>query len=241
MNIVGKSDTGLVRKTNQDAYAFSTLAENACFAVVCDGMGGANSGDVAAKTAVEIISKRITENYKKNMSVNSIKTMLTTAITNANIKIYNMAQENKDLMGMGTTVVAVVVVNSTAFVVHVGDSRAYLINSLCAFQLTRDHSMVQQLVEQGKLTEKQAKSHPEKNIITRALGVEKKVNIDYLETRISEKDIIVICTDGLTNYVDGNEIKKICMKMSPEKALDAMIEKAIEKGGTDNITSVILS
>ena len=241
MKIFGKTDIGVVRTMNQDSFEFGKLGENAFFAVLCDGMGGANAGDVASKTAVDIIVNLMKTNYKPTMTQNSIKTMLTTSITNANAKIFTMAHKDELLFGMGTTVIAAVVVNNSVFLAHVGDSRAYIINSVYAFQLTRDHSMVQYLVEQGKLTAKQAKNHPEKNIITRALGVEKKVDIDYLETTVSPGEILLLCTDGLTNLVEGSEIKKIANEFGAENSVDEFIKLANSRGGSDNITIITLS
>ena len=241
MEIYGKSDIGMVRQQNQDAFNFERLEDNVFYAVVCDGMGGASGGDVATKTAVEIISGIIKKNFRDNMGLNSIKTMLTTAITQANIKIFNLSKTDEKLFGMGTTVIAAIVIKNAVFLAHVGDSRAYIINSVYAFQLTRDHSMVQYLVEQGKLTAKQAKNHPEKNIITRALGVEKKVDIDYLETTMADGDILLICTDGLSNQIEGSEIKKISNEYGAGESLDRMIKLANSRGGPDNITAVALA
>lgn len=175
------------------------------------------------------------------MSPKSIKNMIMTAITAANISVYDMSKANKELEGMGTTVVCCVVADGVAYIAHAGDSRAYSIKGDTVAQLTKDHSVVQALVETGKLTQEQAKSHPRKNLITRALGVEENIKIDYCEYDMSENEVILLCTDGLTNYVENAEFSEVIKNNSYYEIADLLVNMANENGGGDNITVVAIS
>ncbi len=241
MKIVAKTDIGKVRESNQDAYAAGELPDGVAWAVVCDGMGGAAGGNVASTTAVKIISEQITSAYRPSMRGKSIKNMLVSAINAANISVYDMAQANKELTGMGTTVVCAVVTDCVAYIAHAGDSRAYMLTKAGLSQLTRDHSVVQEMVETGKITQSEAKSHPNKNIITRALGVLPEVRVDFYEQALEESDILLLCTDGLTNYVETEEICAITKDSSYYEYAEKLISRAIENGGGDNITVVTLA
>lgn len=241
MRIVAKTDIGRVRNSNQDSYAAGELPNGVAWAVVCDGMGGAAGGNVASSTAVKIISEKITSLYRKGMSPLSIKNMLVTAINAANISVFDMSRANIELEGMGTTVVCTVVVDSVAYIAHAGDSRAYAVSNNEVIQLTRDHSVVQELVEKGELTVAQAKHHPNKNIITRALGVDPDIKIDYCEYDINNDDIVLLCTDGLTNFVDSEVFENIIESNPYYQIADLLVSKANENGGGDNITVVAIS
>ena len=152
MRICGRSDTGRVRSSNQDAFVCGSLSENTLFAVVCDGMGGANGGNVASAIAIKVISDRIVDVYRDGMESNSLRNMLDTAIAAANVEIYDTAMADAELRGMGTTVVALILSDSTAHIAHVGDSRAYVLDEEGITQVTKDHSIVQDMVEKGQLT-----------------------------------------------------------------------------------------
>lgn len=241
MRIVAKTDIGLKRPSNQDSYAAGELPDGVAWAVVCDGMGGAAGGNVASSNAVKIISERITSSYRPNMSPNSIKNMLISAITAANISVYDMSRANTELEGMGTTVVCAVVTNGVAYIAHAGDSRAYALSGEKVYQLTRDHSVVQELVERGQITELEAKNHPRKNVITRALGVDSELKVDYCEYDLNDNDIIILCTDGFTNFVDDDEFLNIVKNNTYYEIADLLVSKANENGGGDNITVVALS
>ena len=181
MKIVAKTDKGLVRENNQDAYAVGELPGEVAWAVVCDGMGGAAGGNIASALAVKVISDKITSSYNEKMRDSSIKNLLDSAITAANIEVYDMAYSRPDLKGMGTTVVAVVVRDNVAHIAHAGDSRAYIVNKDGVEQITVDHSLVQNLVDRGEITKEEAEHHPNKNVITRALGVDKRIDVDFSE------------------------------------------------------------
>ena len=172
MKIVSKTDVGLVRQSNQDSYAAGEMPGGVAWAVVCDGMGGANGGNIASATAVKMISEMISSTYREGMSSNSIRTMLQSAIYAANVSVFDMAKSVESLSGMGTTVVAAVVAHGLVHVAHAGDSRAYIVSDTGMQQITKDHSIVQSMIEDGSLSPAEAKLPPRKNIITRALGVE---------------------------------------------------------------------
>lgn len=241
MRIVSKTDIGMARRSNQDAYATGELPGSVAWAVVCDGMGGANGGNVASATAVKVISEHISSAYREGMSSNSVRTMLESAITAANLSVYDMSQQSEDLAGMGTTVVACVIVNGVAHISHVGDSRAYRIGTDGMEQLTRDHSYVQRLIEDGRLTTEEAKTYPHRNIITRALGVEERILVDYNEIVMDPKDALLICTDGLSGMVECEDMLDVFRSYSFYECPDRLVKLANQQGGSDNITVVILS
>ncbi|SDM73489.1 Stp1/IreP family PP2C-type Ser/Thr phosphatase [Acetanaerobacterium elongatum] len=240
MIAIGKTDIGMIRKQNQDSYKYGTLGDGSVWAVVCDGMGGENGGEVASTLAVDSISQSIARGYRSDMTANSVRTMLLSAISAANIRVYDKAMSSELLSRMGTTVVAAVVAGGAAHIAYAGDSRVYLISGNMAEQVTKDHTMVQALVERGEITSDQAKNHPQKHVITRALGVEQGIEIDYCEVQAKEGDVLMICTDGLTNYVEESEMAEIVRRAGPDGCLEALINMANERGGTDNITIVAI-
>lgn len=235
MLLYGKSDIGLVRRSNQDRFAYGELPGEGAWLVVCDGMGGANGGNVASKIAVEKISWQFKSTYWRNISSDGIKNIIITAIYNANRAIYQQAQSDPSLRGMGTTVVAAIVREGHVYLAHAGDSRAYLASGSKLTRVTTDHSIVQELVSRGDITEEEARVHPQKNIITRVLGVEPTVEIDYQELEILSGDCLLLCTDGLTNYVEEADILKLASQ-SPEECCEVLISMAKDSGGGDNVT-----
>ncbi len=211
------------------------------YAVVCDGMGGANGGQIASTKAVQVVSDRIVEGYRESMTDNSIRHLLETAIAAANAEVFDAAKNDVELRGMGTTVVAAIVCKQKAHIAHVGDSRAYLIVDKEIEQVTRDHSIVQTMLEKGELTADEAKHHPRKNLITRALGVEKFVEPDYTERAFPESALLLICTDGLTNAVEPEEIFRIIHTTALDQLADRLTVVANTRGGSDNITVALIS
>ncbi len=240
MKIAAKTDVGKVRESNQDAYATGELPEGVAWAVVCDGMGGVAGGNIAATTAVKVISERITSAYRTSMRGRSIKNLLVSAINAANISVYDIAQANSSFAGMGTTVVCAIVTEHMAYIAHAGDSRAYMLTNGELIQLTRDHSMVQDMVETGKITQSEAKRHPHKNIITRALGVHPEVRVDFFEQAMADDGILLLCTDGLTNFVESEEICALSKGTYYEFA-ERLVSRALDNGGGDNLTAVTLA
>ncbi len=241
MNVYGRTDTGRVRESNQDAFICGRLSENALFCVVCDGMGGAKGGNVASGMAVKVISDRIIDIYREGLEGSSIKNMLESAIAAANIGIYDASLADDELRGMGTTVVAAIVVDRKLYIAHVGDSRAYLVWSEEIKQITRDHSIVQAMVEKGQLTQNEARNHPRKHLITRALGVDDAVDCDYDEIIVNEDQCLLICTDGLTNLLEIEDIKRIVNEEDAQDIPQRLIHAANMAGGSDNITAVIIA
>lgn len=239
LRIIGKTDVGKVRKTNQDDFAYGFLPDGAAWAVVCDGMGGANGGSVASSMAVRIISEEIKGQYTGQAESASVRQLLLPALANANAQVYARAGEDVSLYGMGTTVVACVATADSLFVAHAGDSRAYLVGEEQATQLTRDHSVVQEMVESGKITVEEARSHPNKNIITRALGVEPALEVDFAEHAFPRGACVLICSDGLSNLVESKAFVR-AIHENLEKAAERLTALANEKGGTDNITVVMI-
>lgn len=241
MLITAKSDRGLVRKQNQDSFAAGELPGEVFWAVVCDGMGGAQGGSVASKIGVDIISDKIKRGFNVAMSGNSVRNLMTSAIEGSNIKIFDMAKKDDKLTGMGTTVVIVIVHGGKAYFAHAGDSRAYIVNESGIRQITSDHSVVQAMVENGELTADEAKNHPQRNIITRALGVEESIDVDFNDETLTNDDVIIICTDGLTNFVEPAKIFEIYLSCDNAVLAENLVTSANENGGGDNITVVVFA
>ena len=240
MEIFSKSDIGLVRTQNQDDCRFGVISPSCAWAVVCDGMGGANGGNIASASAVEYISQEIEKMYSEDLSKSELSTLMTEIVSQANQVIFDMAQEDIELTGMGTTCEFVLVKDTTVHVVHVGDSRTYAIRGGKIKQLTEDHSVVQEMVRRGEITSEQAQNHPNKNFITRALGIKPSVHLDYIETNFIYGDVLLVCTDGFSNCVTTGDMVKICHENRGEGLTDTLVEKAKEGGGTDNITVAVV-
>lgn len=241
MKIVAKTDKGKIRESNQDAYAVGELPGEVAWAVVCDGMGGAAGGNIASKLAVKVISDKITSCYNEKMRDSSIKNLLDSAITAANIEVYDMADSHSELKGMGTTVVCAVVKQDTVYIAHAGDSRAYVAGEEGVVQLTTDHSFVQDLVDRGKITAEEAEHHPNKNLITRAVGVDKRIEVDFDQFDLNENETLILCTDGLSNYVSTDDILNDVKDGQYYAFADRLVKRANNNGGGDNITVVAIA
>lgn len=240
MQIFSKTDRGRVRTDNQDAYFAGKITDGSVFAVVCDGMGGANAGNVASELAVRHISEYVIRSYRDGMDMTDTEKTLKNAIVSANISLYDKAVNNAELAGMGTTAVAAFVKDGTAVIAHVGDSRIYLVNGEIK-QLTRDHSVVQSLIESGKITPEDAKVHPRKNVITRALGAEEDVAVDSDCLNLSNGDTLLLCSDGLTNFLDDKDILTVFQNNDISAVAERLVEEANKNGGGDNITVVTVT
>lgn len=238
MKIYGKTDIGLIRENNQDAYAFGCFDNGDCWAIVCDGMGGVSGGQVASAICVEKVSEALKRGYRNKMSVSSAKNLLTTAINAANSAVFKQSQENLEFKGMGTTVVAVLVLGNLCVIAHVGDSRAYILNDQIK-QITKDHSFVQLLIDTGKITEEEAKVHPDRNIITRAVGIEHVVDVEIDIVDFNNNDKLLICTDGLNGYVSDADILNVVNEYG-DSSTEKLVETANNAGGRDNVTVVIV-
>ncbi len=240
MRISAKTHIGLVRETNQDAYDAGRFETDDIWAVVCDGMGGVSGGQVASGICVEKVSEALKRGYREKMSVSSAKNLLTSAISAANSAVFKEAQENIELKGMGTTVVAVLVLKNIAVIAHVGDSRAYILSDSEIKPITKDHSFVQLLIDTGKITEEEAKSHPDRNVITRAVGIEHTIDVEFDVIDINNDCRLLICTDGLNGYVEDENILKTVNEYGDSSA-EKLVETANNAGGRDNVTVVILT
>lgn len=239
MNISAKTDIGAFRDSNQDDYQAGLFENGDAWAVVCDGMGGVSGGQVASSLCIDKTVNAIKRSYREDMTVNNVKNMLVSAINAANSYVFDESLKDRELKGMGTTIVAVVIVNNIAVVAHVGDSRAYIVNDTIK-QITKDHSYVQLLVDNGKITLEEAENHPDKNIITRAIGIEGFVDVDVDIVDIKDEDILLLCTDGLNGYVRDDDILKT-VKEYGDSSTEKLVETANLNGGHDNITVVLIS
>ncbi|WP_077367355.1 Stp1/IreP family PP2C-type Ser/Thr phosphatase [Anaerosalibacter sp. Marseille-P3206] len=233
------TDRGRLRENNQDYYYSSKTLDLPLF-IVADGMGGHKAGEVASKMAVEIIVEVFNSN-KVNVSKDE-KTIINTikqAIDEANEKIYKKSLANLEFNGMGTTLTMAYILGKKLLVGHIGDSRVYIIQDNKIYQITEDHSLVAELVKNGSISAEEAQYHPQKNIITRAVGTSKSIDTDIVIDEVKKGDIILLCTDGLTNMIDDLEIKNIIKDNDDmQKACEGLVKRANELGGLDNITAI---
>ena len=237
----GLTDPGCVRTQNQDAYAMEQLDRNTLLCVVCDGMGGAKSGNIASTLAVDVFVQEVRRTWTSSMTQEKINQMLHSAVKLANFTVFDQSQQFEEFDGMGTTLVAVLLKNRHATVVHVGDSRAYRVNSDGIWQMTRDHSLVQMMVERGELTQEMAKTYPGKNYITRAIGTEPIVICDISHLELAKGEFLLLCSDGLSNVLDDQEILfEVVHGVNRADCCQRLLEIAKNRGAPDNVTSVLM-
>lgn len=241
MKAYGKSVTGLKRKNNEDAIYISdenSILKNLC--IVADGMGGHNAGEVASNDAITAFNQYIYNNIHE-MKEEEILDLLVSAVQFCNADIYQKSVSNEILSEMGTTFIAAVMMNHRLYITHVGDSRLYIFREGKIRQLTNDHSYVMELVRLGKITREEAAVHPNRNIITRAIGTHETVETDTIIENLLEGDSILICSDGLSTMVEDWEMEEILNKNeNQEQKVQALIDKANEKGGLDNISIIMI-
>lgn len=236
----GKTDVGMAREMNQDYYYISDDQNEIKLYILADGMGGYKGGEIASKLAVTYAKNYIENNFKETpKDKESLIQLVASSVEYANMVVYEKSKEDPTLEGMGTTLEVCLVYNNRAFVAHVGDSRIYRIRKEFMRKITKDHSYVQKLVEDGTITKEEADSHPKKNMLMRALGCNAFVEPDVTIKGFLKGDTIIICSDGLTNMVTQEEIYKIATSKF-EYAPSELIEKANKKGGYDNITVIII-
>ena len=241
MQYWGLTDPGCVRSQNQDAYQMVQLDRGTVLCVVCDGMGGAKSGNVASSLAVDVFVEEIRRTWTSNMDDEKIDRMLEAAVKLTNFTVFDQAQQFEEFNGMGTTLVAALIRNRSATVVNVGDSRAYSVTRDGIRQLTVDHSLVQMLVQRGELTPEQAKTYPGKNFITRAIGTESVVECDLFRLDVERGDAIFLCTDGVTNIVDEQEILfEVVHGVNKQYCCQHLLDIAKSRGAPDNVTGVLV-
>lgn len=236
----GLSDPGCVRKQNQDAYRIEQLDRQTMLCIVCDGMGGAKSGNIASSLAVEVFVEEIHRCWKKNMDSDRIDQMLRNTVRLANFTVYDQASQFEEFDGMGTTLVAALIRGKNAWFVNVGDSRAYIINDSGIQQVTKDHSLVQMMVDRGELTPEMAKMYPGKNFITRAIGTETTVMSDIYHRDVNKGDFVLLCSDGLSNVMDDQEILfEVVHGVNKQRCCKRLLDIAKNRGAPDNVTSVL--
>ncbi len=240
MHVGISTDIGKLREVNQDSYYVSEKEDIPVF-IIADGMGGHRAGEVASKMAIDVMKERF---FKSNKSINEereVVLLVKKAIETANLKIYESSQKNKEYLGMGTTITMTYILGDKIVVGHIGDSRAYLLREGKFSQLTEDHSLVAQLLKNGSISEAEAQSHPQKNVITRAVGTDEEIDIDIVVEKIYKEDIVLLCTDGLTNMVDDSQINEILStRKDIQTACDDLVELANQNGGYDNITVIAI-
>ena len=237
----GLTDPGCVRKQNQDAYLIEQLDRNSLLCVVCDGMGGAKSGNIASSLAAEVFLEEVKRSWKPKMEREHIDQMLQSAAKLANFTVFDQAAQFEEFDGMGTTLVAALIRGRKATIVNVGDSRAYGLDRNGIHQITKDHSVVQMMVERGELKPEQAKSYPGKNLITRAIGTETFVMSDIFHLDVAKGDYLLLCTDGLSNMMDDQEILfEVVHGVNKQHCCKRLLDIAKNRGAPDNVTSVLV-
>lgn len=237
MKSYAKTDVGMRRSMNQDSLYCSDepVGSFRNLFIVADGMGGHRAGDTASRMCIENMISMI-----QGSDQNTPVTIFEEACAYANQKVYQAANSNPEYEGMGTTMVACTLQDNTLFVANIGDSRLYLLHDHLQ-QITNDHSLVEEMVKIGNLTESEARIHPQKNIITRALGIDEEVQPDFFEIKVSPGDIILLCSDGLSNMVEDEDMEYLIRHTdSLEQAGDALVKRANANGGSDNITAVLV-
>lgn len=240
MQYWGLTDPGCTRSQNQDAYHLEQLDRNTLLCVVCDGMGGAKSGNVASTLAVDVFTQEVKRTWVSGMDAEKIDQMLRGAVKLANFTVYDQAQQFEEFSGMGTTLVAALIHGKNVTVVNVGDSRAYHVDADGVRQITVDHSLVQMMVARGELTPEQAKHYPGKNLITRAIGTEPVADCDLFHKRVSSGDCLLLCTDGLSNLLDEQEILfEVVHGLNKQQCCQRLLDIAKNRGAPDNVTSVL--
>lgn len=241
MQYWGITDPGCTRTQNQDAFQVEKLGRNTLLCIVCDGMGGAKSGNVASTLAVDVFVQEVKRTWVSGMDMEKSDQMLQNAVKLANFTVYDQAQQFEEFSGMGTTLVAALIHGKYVTVVNIGDSRAYSIKADGVRQLTVDHSLVQMMVSRGELTPEQARSYPGKNLITRAIGTESVVECDIYHRKLESGECVLLCTDGLSNLVDPQEILfEILHGENKQSGCERLLKIAKNRGAPDNVTCLLV-
>ena len=237
MQCWGITDPGCVRTQNQDAYMTEQLDRNTTLCVVCDGMGGAKSGNVASSLAVDVFVEEIRRTWHSGMDPEEIDRMLEGAVKLANFTVFDQAQQFEEFYGMGTTLVAALICGKTVTVV----SRAYLVNKDGLRRITTDHSLVQMMVQRGELTPERARTYPGKNYITRAIGTESVVLCDVFHLHVERGDSVLLCSDGLSNMMDDQEILfEVVHGVNKQYCCQRLLDIAKNRGAPDNVTCIMV-
>ena len=243
MKAWGMTDVGRVRENNEDAFKIEISSDGkAALAVVCDGMGGARAGQIASQMATEVFCDKIIEEGGFDLTGKKAEALMKEAVELANHEIFAKSHEDDNFAGMGTTLVAAMCKNSKVTIVNVGDSRAYFIDSEGISRITRDHSLVEDMVERGTITELEANVHPNKNVITRAVGTEREICADFYTKELHKGEYLLLCSDGLSNLVNEQEmLYEVLCDGKSEEVPARLCEIANSRGGYDNITAVLIT
>ncbi len=235
------TNIGRIRSSNQDAVKVNQIDDNNLWSIVCDGMGGANGGNIASALATETIERILNDRFRTDLNEDERYDLSEFCINEANSAVFSRAVDDLSLRGMGTTAVLTLVNGENMSITHVGDSRSYLYSDGCITQMTEDHSYVQELINMGEITVEEARNHPRRNIITRSVGVHSTVESDYNRATLKSGDIYISCSDGLTNYMTEEILLQMIKNTPHENLCDELINFALDSGGADNITvNVIL-
>lgn len=240
MKLYAKTDVGLKRATNQDAFCAMQPENGIGFLVLCDGMGGHRGGNVASELAVRGFSRQLRKGLDPSLRPKDLKTFLHTVVERVNGIVLNAALKTENLSGMGSTVVAAIRCGKKFCILHVGDSRAYLLREQKLTRLTKDHSLVQEMIDRGELTPEEAEQHPYRHVITRVLGAPLDYEPQITVSDIRPGDLVLLCSDGLTNVADDGTLEKLLCANAPQDLPEVLIRKALDGGGPDNVTVGIL-
>ncbi len=241
MRVWAITDAGKVRQINEDSYMFSSDSQK-LYCAVCDGMGGVNGGEVASRTAIDAFAAAIDSGSRPVFTQRTMEDVMRKAVEQANRQVYERGSGDPELNGMGTTIVCMLCCGNQAVIGNVGDSRAYIIDENGIRQITLDHSLVSEMIRRGELSHSEALSHPNRNVITRVLGVEPDVECDTFRLTLKEGQYVLLCSDGLTNEVSEPEIYyEIFFSHKPENACQSLLDIASQRGGRDNITMILAS
>ena len=235
------TDRGCVRSQNQDTYQMAQLDKNTLLCVVCDGMGGAKSGNVASQLAADVFTQEVKRSWTAAMSKEKASQVLQSAVKLANSTVYEQSRQIEEFEGMGTTLVAALVQGKNATVVNVGDSRTYKIDRGGIRQVTKDHSLVQMMVDRGEMTAEVARTYPGKNVITRAVGTDSAVVTDVFQFEVEKGDCLLLCSDGLSNMIDDQEILfEVAHGVNKQHCCQRLLDIVMGRGAPDNVTSVLV-
>lgn len=237
----GITDPGCVRPQNQDAFKIEELDRNSLLCVVCDGMGGARSGNIASTLAADVFTQQIRDSWRSNMSPEEVDHLLMNTVKLVNFTVQDQAMQFADFAGMGTTLVAALIQGKRATVVNVGDSRCYHLRENGIRQITTDHSLVQLMIQRGELTPEQARKYPGKNMITRAIGTESSVQCDLFHLDVERGEGLLLCSDGLSNLVDAQEILfEFIHGTDRQNCCRQLLDVAKNRGAPDNVTCILV-
>ncbi|OGX60771.1 MAG: serine/threonine protein phosphatase [Paenibacillus sp. RIFOXYA1_FULL_44_5] len=240
MKVANKTDIGLIRLVNEDRALIEPDFNGYTLAIIADGMGGHQAGEIASQMAAERVRRELST-AGSDLTFNDYSAIIVKAIEKANNEIFSYASNHEEFHGMGTTVVVALVSDTQIIAAHIGDSRAYIIEDDKIRQLTEDHSLVNELVKSGQISPSDANRHPHRNVLTRALGTDKCVEVDFQTFSWKQNDILMLCTDGLSGLIDDNHIHSVLRSsMHLEAKVDQLVQSALDAGGEDNITVILL-